>query len=404
MVPIGEEQVRVLPDAACLGKPPHLFRIVSESPFSHLAHSPAVLRRTCNVGGTIVSERPFSQASLPLIVVPPGALHRTARRTRSRHSRRRSDAGAGAVEFDVRVTADGHAVVIHDAAVDRTTDGAGPRPRPDPRGDPVAAIARVRRRVARVPTLHEVLARFSGRVAVDIEIKNLPGDPDFDRPDEVAVRLVHPSPRRRRVRRRRARLELQPSVARRELALPVRRFRPGLLTDRRCGGGGGAPLRVGAGLRVGPSVRRSGRGGGGPSFAPGGARCRAVARNLDRGRAGASAGALFVGGRGRRRHERPATSDRSGLPGRWRRDRRGKKELPAGARARVPRGFSARSSRRSSRRRRPSPTSLPGDPACPAGRSNDALVEYRRSGSSERHGDGRLALPAPGRRRVAGVR
>ena len=33
---------------------------------------------------------------------------------------------------------------------------------------------------------------------------------------------------------------------------------------RWCGGGGGAPLRVGAGLRVGPSVRRSGRGGGGP--------------------------------------------------------------------------------------------------------------------------------------------
>ena len=38
-----EEQLRVLPDAACLGQPPHLFRIVSESPFSHLAHSPAVL-------------------------------------------------------------------------------------------------------------------------------------------------------------------------------------------------------------------------------------------------------------------------------------------------------------------------------------------------------------------------
>jgi glycerophosphoryl diester phosphodiesterase len=35
------------------------------------------------------------------------------------------DAGADAVEFDVRLTADGVPVVIHDAAVDRTTEGTG---------------------------------------------------------------------------------------------------------------------------------------------------------------------------------------------------------------------------------------------------------------------------------------
>lgn len=33
--------------------------------------------------------------------------------------------GLSAVEFDVRMTADGHLVVIHDATVDRTTDGTG---------------------------------------------------------------------------------------------------------------------------------------------------------------------------------------------------------------------------------------------------------------------------------------
>jgi glycerophosphoryl diester phosphodiesterase len=33
--------------------------------------------------------------------------------------------GLEAVEFDIRMTADGHLVVIHDATVDRTTDGTG---------------------------------------------------------------------------------------------------------------------------------------------------------------------------------------------------------------------------------------------------------------------------------------
>ena len=35
------------------------------------------------------------------------------------------DLGADAVEFDVRMTADGHAVVMHDPDVSRTTDGTG---------------------------------------------------------------------------------------------------------------------------------------------------------------------------------------------------------------------------------------------------------------------------------------
>ena len=101
------------------------------------------------------------------------------------------DARADAVEFDVRITADGQAVVIHDAAVDRTTDGAGLV-----RDLTLAEMLRLRidgwgDRSLSVPTLHEALASLSGRVAVDIEIKNVPGDPDFDPDDEVAVRLVH---------------------------------------------------------------------------------------------------------------------------------------------------------------------------------------------------------------------
>jgi glycerophosphoryl diester phosphodiesterase len=34
--------------------------------------------------------------------------------------------GAGVMELDVPITADGHVVVIHDDTVDRTTEGTGP--------------------------------------------------------------------------------------------------------------------------------------------------------------------------------------------------------------------------------------------------------------------------------------
>jgi glycerophosphoryl diester phosphodiesterase len=101
------------------------------------------------------------------------------------------EAGAKAVEFDVRVTADGHAVVIHDASLDRTTDGTG-LVREHTLADVLGA--RIEGRDGRslaVPTLHETLAALSGRAAVDVEIKNVPGEPDFDPDDEAAVALVH---------------------------------------------------------------------------------------------------------------------------------------------------------------------------------------------------------------------
>ena len=144
----------------------------------------------CNVGRTIVSERPFSQGPLPLIVAHRGAPTERPENTLAAFDAA-LDAGAAAVEFDVRVTADGQAVVIHDARLDRTTDGSGLV-----RDHTLADVLRVRiaapdRRSYAVPTLHETLAMLSGRAAVDVEIKNVPGDPDFDPDDEVAVGLVH---------------------------------------------------------------------------------------------------------------------------------------------------------------------------------------------------------------------
>jgi len=85
--------------------------------------------------------------------------------------------GARFIEFDVRMTRDGHFVLMHDASVDRTTNGRGR----------VAdlTLADIRRLDAgswfgprfageRVPTLREALRNIYGRAAVDIDFKGGP--------------------------------------------------------------------------------------------------------------------------------------------------------------------------------------------------------------------------------------
>jgi glycerophosphoryl diester phosphodiesterase len=87
------------------------------------------------------------------------------------------DAGADAVEFDVRMTADGHAVVLHDPDVSRTTDGTGI----------VSEMTLEDVRRLGVPTLEETLKLLSGRAAVDIEIKNAADEPGYTPDAEPAV-------------------------------------------------------------------------------------------------------------------------------------------------------------------------------------------------------------------------
>ncbi len=88
--------------------------------------------------------------------------------------RRAWEDGADVVEMDVRLTADGAVVVIHDETVDRTTDGHG-----------VVAemtLAELRRLDAgrwfspayageRIPTLDEIIAWARGRVGLMVELK-----------------------------------------------------------------------------------------------------------------------------------------------------------------------------------------------------------------------------------------
>jgi glycerophosphoryl diester phosphodiesterase len=99
------------------------------------------------------------------------------------------ETGADLVEFDVRRTADGHLVISHDSDVARTTDGAG-----DVCDLTLDELRRFRNGVGPaapgIPTLAEALDLLVGRIGVDIEIKNIPGDPDFDSPREAVAEEV----------------------------------------------------------------------------------------------------------------------------------------------------------------------------------------------------------------------
>ena len=84
-----------------------------------------------------------------------------------RSVRRAIEMGADAVEVDVRLSADGVPVVIHDEIVDRTTNGSGR----------VAdmTLQELRELDAglgeKIPTLEEVLSVVQGRVVLFVEIK-----------------------------------------------------------------------------------------------------------------------------------------------------------------------------------------------------------------------------------------
>ncbi|HUF85220.1 MAG TPA: glycerophosphodiester phosphodiesterase [Acidimicrobiia bacterium] len=85
--------------------------------------------------------------------------------------------GADGVELDVHRSADGVLVVHHDA---------------DAPGIGVLAehsAAAIRRTLPYVPTLEEALDACAG-LLVNIEVKNLPGDADFDHDDRAAKELV----------------------------------------------------------------------------------------------------------------------------------------------------------------------------------------------------------------------
>jgi glycerophosphoryl diester phosphodiesterase len=132
----------------------------------------------------------FEQPSKPLVVAHRGASIEQPENTIEAFEAA-IEAGADAVEFDVRLTSDGVAVVMHDPDVSRTTDGVGLVPE--------LTLTDIRRLkislpgggAASVPTLEEALECLASRAAADVEIKNLEGEPGFtpDREPEVEATL-----------------------------------------------------------------------------------------------------------------------------------------------------------------------------------------------------------------------
>ena len=89
------------------------------------------------------------------------------------------EAGATAVEVDVRTTRDGRLVLSHDPTLDRTTDGTGPigeKTLEEIRRLDAGSWFDKRYAAERIPTLDEVLGVCRGKIDVLLDLKETGGD------------------------------------------------------------------------------------------------------------------------------------------------------------------------------------------------------------------------------------
>jgi len=135
-----------------------------------------------------MADHRFPEDAFPAIVAHRGASATHPENTLSSF-RAALDLGAPVIELDVRVSADGIAVVMHDPDVARTTDGEGLV-----HELPLAGLAELNAGTPEapepVPTLADALGLISGRAAVALEIKNLPGEPGHAE-RELIVEATH---------------------------------------------------------------------------------------------------------------------------------------------------------------------------------------------------------------------
>lgn len=120
---------------------------------------------------------------MPIFAAPPPAVvgHRGAPRRAPENTLEAflaaAEEGAGWVELDARRTADGQVVVVHDAT--------------GPDGVPVADLPAPALAARGLALLADVLDALPPGLGVDVELKNLPGEPDYDEQQRLAS-LVAP--------------------------------------------------------------------------------------------------------------------------------------------------------------------------------------------------------------------
>ena len=164
-------------------KPALLTLIAAVSAIGATATAAATPEIHAHRGGTVVLGKPlFGEETLPAY----------------RHALR----DGFVLEVDAKLTRDGVPVAVHDATLDRTTNctgevraftEAGLRAcRPDVLGSPGSGLkTRTVSPRERIPTIAEVLelARLTG-AKVNLEIKNVPTDPDWDPTPAYANRVM----------------------------------------------------------------------------------------------------------------------------------------------------------------------------------------------------------------------
>jgi glycerophosphoryl diester phosphodiesterase len=101
-----------------------------------------------------------------------------------------ADMGADGIELDVRLSADGEAMVIHNQSVDDTTDGTGPVHRKtvaELKALDAGSWFDARFAGERVPTLAEAFDAVGERLWINVEVKVQPGH----HPLEQEAKVVH---------------------------------------------------------------------------------------------------------------------------------------------------------------------------------------------------------------------
>jgi glycerophosphoryl diester phosphodiesterase len=131
-----------------------------------------------------MSDHRLPDEAFPLIVAHRGASSSQPENTLSAFDAALA-LGCPVVELDVRLSADGVAVVMHDPDVSRTTDGTG-YVHELTVGQLGALNAGTTGDPAGVPTLAEVLELVSGRGGVALEVKNIPGESAYQ-PDGESI-------------------------------------------------------------------------------------------------------------------------------------------------------------------------------------------------------------------------